>query len=110
MIYINDISSFREPESEEYIFDVRIQKIEIIGGNVVQSYGHIESGDVIALECIFARVNYNRIKALMIADERVAYTDEEGDVHTNLRLVFRRKRRVPKFPGYIILKFELWKV
>lgn len=110
MIYINDIPSFRAPESEDYIFDDRTEKIELIGGNVVQSYGHVESGDTFSLECVFSAFNYNRIKLLWLADARVIYTDEDGDVHTNLRLVFRRKRRVPKFPEYILLTFELWKV
>ena len=110
MIYINDIPSFRAPESEDLIIDDRTEKIELIGGNVVQSYGHIESGDVFSLECIFSAFNYNRLKALWLADERVMYIDEDGDVHTNLRVVLRHRRRVPKFPKYFILIFELWKV
>ena len=110
MIYINDIPSFRAPESEDYIFDDRVEKIELINGNVAQSYGHIESGDTFSIVCVFSAFNYNQIKVLWLADERVRYTDEDGDVHTNLRLVLRRKRRVAKFPNYIILTFELWKV
>lgn len=110
MIYINDIPSFRAPEEEVFNFDDRVEKIEIICGNVVQDYGHVESGDVFALTCVFSAVNYNRLKALWLARERVMYTDEDGNTYTNLRLVFRSFQRVSKFPQYVTLTFELWKV
>ena len=110
MIYINDIPSFRAPESEEVIIDDRVEKIELINGNVAQDYGHIESGDSVALQCLFTSENYERLKALRLRGERVSYTDEASIVHTNLRLVLRRKRRLPRFPKFYLITFELWKV
>lgn len=42
MIYINDIPSFRDPETCEYIIDDRVEKIELMNGVAVQDFGHIE--------------------------------------------------------------------
>lgn len=111
MIYINDIPSFRAPESEEFIIDDRVEKIELINGNVVQDYGHIESGDSITLQCLFTAENYQRFKTLWLKrGNTVSYTDEAGNVHHNLRIVYRGMRRLPKFPTFFLIKFELWRV
>lgn len=110
MIYINDIPSFRDPESTEYTFDNRIEKIELINGNAVQDYGHVESGDTYQLECMFTRANYLRVLQLWKAREFVTYTDEAGIVNEHMRLVCRRVRRDKNFRDYYFLTFELWRV
>ena len=110
MIFINDIPSLRDPESSTHTFDDRVEKIELINGNTVQDYGHIESGDTDTFTCVFSAENFERIKALWATRTRIAFTDENGTVHNNLRLVFRNYRPVNKFPNYIILTFELWRV
>ena len=111
MIYINDtIPSLRDPESCELIFDDRIEKIELINGNTVQDYGYVESGNIVALTCIFSLANYRRLTELWQSRTKVSWTDEAGIVHENLRIVFRKVRYLSKFPKYVILTFELWKV
>lgn len=110
MIFINDIPSLRNPENTSHTFDDRVDKIELINGNVAQDYGHIESGDTDAITCVFSAKNFERIKTLWASRTRIAYTDENGTVHNNLRLVFRNIRRVNKFPDYVILSFELWRI
>ena len=109
MIYINDIPSLRDPDSVELTFDDRIEKIELINGNAVQNYGHIESGDTFSLTAIFKKTDYQRIVNLWESDTKINYTDESGEVHQNLRLVLRRKKYLAKFPKYVELTFELWK-
>lgn len=110
MIYINDIPSFRSPEKCEHIFDDRIEKIELVNGNAVQDYGHVESGDSYELECMFTLENYLRVLQLWMAREFVTYTDEEGIVNEHMRLVCRRVRRDKNFLSYRFLTFELWRV
>ena len=109
MIYINDIPSLRDPDLSEFTFDDRKQKIPIIGGVVIQNYGHIEEGDAISLTCVFSKENFNRLKSLWTANQRVNYTDESGTVHNDLALYFIRYSYPPKFPDYVILTFELWR-
>lgn len=111
MIYINDtIPSFRNPESCDLTFDDRVEKIELIDGNTVQDYGHIESGDVMALTCIFSAANYVKLKELWESRTKVSFTDEAGLTWQNMRIVFKKVKYVSKFPNYVELTFELWKV
>lgn len=110
MIFINDIPSLCNPTSFEVFFDDRIEKIELINGNTVQNYGHIQSGDSFALTCTFSYANYLRICALWESDTRVSFTDEAGEVWLNMRLVLRKEKYVSKFPAFVDLTFELWRV
>ena len=110
MIFINDIPSLRNPENINHTFDDRVEKIELINGNTVQDYGHIESGDTDAITCVFSAENFERIKTLWASRTRIAYTDEKGIVHNNLRLVFRNYHPVTRFPDYVVLTFELWRI
>lgn len=110
MIYINDIPSFRDPEVCELNIDDRIEKVELINGNTVQDYGHCETGDSISLECIFSMENYLRINELWQTRTKVNFTDESGDIWSNMRLVLKKIKYVKKFPEYVYLNFELWKV
>ena len=109
MIYINDIPSFRAPEDEEIIPDDRLERIETIDNVIVQDLGRIESGDVIALQCLFSPENYARLKALWLSRERVNYTDEEGVVWQSLKLKIQKIKKHKDYPGYKFVTFELWR-
>ena len=110
MIWINNIPSFRNPESSSLTFDDRVEKVELINGNAIQDYGHVDSGDKFSLTCLFSYSNYERLKLLWTTRTLVSYTDESGDIWQNLRLVFKNIKREKKFPDYVTLTFELWKV
>lgn len=109
MIYINDIPSLRDPESISYSFDDRIQKIQLIGGNTVQDYGHFEDGDVFTVSAVFSFSNYLLIKDLWINRTLVSFTDTTGDIYTDMRLVFKSVKRDANFHNYVTLEFELWR-
>ena len=66
MIYIDDIPSFRAPESFELEFDDRIEKIQLIKGNTIQDYGFIQNGETFLITCIFSQENYLRLTDLWI--------------------------------------------
>lgn len=110
MIHIDNIPSLRAPESCDFIFDDRIEKVKLINGNAVQDYGHVESGDAFAITCIFSAVSFESLKQLWIRRTKVTFTDEYGVVWSNMRLVLQRYRRVEKFPDYISVSFELWRI
>lgn len=110
MIYINDIPSLRDPESSNLTFDERVEKIELINGNCVQDYGHVESGDIISLTCLFSVANYRRLKILWTNRTPVTFTDEAGDIWQDMWLVFKSIKRQAKFPDYVVLTFELWRI
>lgn len=110
MIYINNISSLRDPDSFELIIEDRIEKVELIGGNAVQDYGHVETGDVFSLECVFHADNWGQIQILWEARELVTFTDISGTVWQGLRLVIKSIKYESNFPNYVRVNFELWKI
>lgn len=110
MIYINNVPSFRDPESLEEIIDDRIEKIELINGNTIQDYGHCYTGDIIAIECIFHEQYYNQLMGWWGNRQKVTFTDPRGNVWQDMRLVIKRVKYVSKFPEYLLLSFELWRV
>lgn len=110
MIYINDVPSFRAPEVCVEQYDERIERIELINGNTVQDYGHCVTGDVISLECIFHEQYANQIVYWWVNRQKVTFTDERGNLWEDMRLVIKQIKYVNKFPQYLYLVFELWRV
>ena len=110
MILINDIPSLGNPFTFELTVEDRIEKIELIGGNAVQDFGHVETGDVFSLECIFHRDNWTRIKTLWATRQLVTFTDVAGVVWQNLRIVIQRIKYVEYFPDHVRVTFQLWRI
>lgn len=108
-IRINNIESYRSPESFTVNVDDRIEKVPLIQGNTVQDYGHVENGDSFVISCLFSRANFNEILALWRARQTVTFTDEAGELWTNCRIVIRSYKYEPRFPDYVMLDFEIWR-
>ena len=109
MIYINDIPSFRNPETEVLTPDDRLEKIELIGDILVQDMGRVEAGDVLSLKCLFSRENYLRLETVWLSREKVNYTDVLGVVWQNMTLKILEIERDRNYPEYIFVTFELWR-
>ena len=109
-IKINNIKSFRSPESTNYSVDDRIERIPLINGNCVQDYGHIESGDQFTVSAVFKMSDFESIVSLWQNRTLVTYTDDGGIVWQGMRIVLRGYQYVAKFPGYVTVNMELWRV
>lgn len=109
-IKINNIESFRTPESCTITVDDRIEKIQLINGNTVQDYGHIESGDTFTISALFKKNDFNSIMTLWNNRSLISFTDESGEVYTNCRIVVKSYKYETKFPDYIMLEFEIWRI
>lgn len=109
MIYINDIPSFRDPETCEYIIDDRVEKIELMNGVAVQDFGHIEEGDAFLIECLFFDDDLAEILALWEARAKVTFTDTAGVTWQNMRIVFKSFKRDAHYPQHVFASFELWR-
>lgn len=107
-IKINDIESFRSPESTSFSVDDRVEKIEVINGCVVQDYGYIAEGDVIAVTAVFHKDDVDQIRELWRERTLVTYTDEAGNVYEDRRIVVKGYGYEQKFYDYWRLEFELW--
>lgn len=104
------IKSLRNPESFEMLIEDRIEKIELINGNAVQDYGHIETGDKFALTCIFTVEDYRKLAKFWEKRTKVTFVDEAGTEWADMRLVIQRVKYLRHFPDYVELTFELWRI
>ena len=109
-IKINNIESYRSPESISYDVDDRVERIPLINGNCVQDYGYIPSGDSFSITALFSQANFNEIVSLWVNRTLITFTDESGRRWERLRIVMRRYERLAKFPNYVMLTFELWRI
>ena len=109
-IKINNIESFRSPESTNYSVDDRIERIPLINGNCVQDYGYIGSGDYFTVSAIFKKADFWSIVGLWSNRTLVTYTDDGGTVWEGMRIVIRSYQYVAKYPDYVTLNFEMWRV
>lgn len=108
-IKIGDAVSLSNPANEQITPDDRRQKIEIIGGVVVQDYGHIAAGDTTSWELEFNASNWSKIVDYWDNGTMVQVTDAGGEVFT-ARVIVKSYLRIPKFPGYHRAQIELWRV
>jgi hypothetical protein len=108
-IKINNIESYRSPESITINVDDRIEKVPLINGNVVQDYGHIASGDSFTVSALFSKANFNAIISLWEARQKVSFTDDSGEIWANCRIVIRSYRYEETFKNYVLVNFEIWR-
>lgn len=108
-IKINNIESYRSPESITINVDDRIEKVPLINGNVVQDYGHIASGDSFTVSALFSKANFNAIVALWENRQKVSFTDDSGEIWANCRIVIRSYRYEENFKNYVLVNFEIWR-
>lgn len=109
MIYINDIPSFRNPESFKMIIDDRVEKIELMNGVAVQDLGQFEAGNVFSIVCMFEQKKLEQIIELWANRQKVSFTDTAGFVWQGLRIVLKELERDKDFPNCVTASFELWR-
>jgi len=109
-VKINDIESYRTPESCQYNIDDRVEKIPLINGNVVQDYGYVPSGDSFTVSALFSWENFMEIVALWTARQKVTFTDESGAEWEGCRIVLKSYKYFPRFHRYVLVDFEIWRV
>ena len=108
-IKINDIESFRRPESFSVVPDDRLERIPVMNGVVVQDAGYVEDGDIIQLEAMFGNEEMEDILDLWKDREKVTLTDEAERTYGNLIMNIKELKYVPRFPDYVFITMELWK-
>lgn len=108
-IKINDIESFRRPESFSITPDDRLERIPVMNGVVVQDAGYVEEGDIISLEAMFGSEEMDEILGLWKDREKVTLTDEAERTYDNLVMNIKELKYVPCFPSHVFITMELWR-
>lgn len=108
-IQIGDVKTLTV-EDWEVIPDDRQQTVEIVGGVVVQDFGHISEGDKISC----AVTMWAEDAAVLFAywDNRTPVTviDEAGRSCENMRVVVKSYSYLEGFKKYVKANIEFWRV
>ena len=97
-------------ENWQTIPDDRQQIIEIVGGVVVQDFGHISEGDRISCTVVVTAADWEKIKGYWDSRARVSMTDEGGNILPSMRVVVKSYEYVAHFPKVYKLSLEFWRV
>lgn len=106
-----DIGEAKTLNRENWVIDPdnRITVIQTIGGNIVQNFGHIESGDKITCTCNVSNENKEKIFKYWNSQERVTIVKDD-ETYQNMRIIVTRYEEMDMFPGYWKINLEFWRV
>ena len=88
----------------------RQQLLEIVGGAVVQDFGHIQEGDRISCLVTVIAADWEKIKSYWDSRSRVFVTDESGSILPSMRVVVKSYEYVAHFPKVYKISLEFWRV
>ena len=108
-IHIGEVRTL-SVENWQTVPDDRQQIIEIVGGVVVQDFGHISEGDRISCSVTVTAADWEKIKAYWDSRARVSVTDESGNILPSMRVVVKSYEYVAHFPKVYKLSLEFWRV
>lgn len=107
---IGNVCTFKTPEDWEYTPDDRQEVVKLIGGNTVQDYGHIESGDKMSCTCLFYRDDFETVKGYWNSRLLVDVQDEAGNIYKNCRVVIKSWSYQSRFSDYVKTTIEFWRL
>ena len=108
-IHIGEVRTL-SVENWQIVPDDRQQLLEIVGGAVVQDFGHIAEGDRISCSVTVADIDWEKIKGYWDSRAMVSVTDEGGSVLPSMRVVVKSYEYVARFPKVYKLSLELWRM
>ena len=108
-IQIGDVQTL-EVENWQVLPDDRQRMVEIVGGAVVQDFGHVAQGDRISCTVTVLASDWEKIKRYWDEREKVDVTDEAGNVWRNMRVTVKAYAYMPYFSQVYKLTLEFWRV
>ena len=108
-IHIGEVKTL-SVENWQIVPDDRQQLLEIVGGMVVQDFGHIPEGDRISCTVVVTARDWEKIKSYWDSRAMVSVTDEGGSVLPSMRVVVKSYEYVARFPKVYKLSLELWRM
>lgn len=109
-IKIGEAVSISTPESFKITTDDRQTLIQTDGGNIVQDYGHIASGDKINLQATFHRDNFILVWNYFQNRTFITFIDPSGITWQNMRVKVISYGYYQRFEDYITAELELWTI
>ena len=110
VIRIGDAVSLSRPENFKYTPDDRQTVIETDGGNIVQDYGHISSGDRINFSAVFRRDEFMKIWEYFNSRSKIDFVDHSGITWQGMRVRVVSYGDEYRFEQFIDCEIELWRI
>jgi len=107
-IRIGNVWTHETPKNWVYKPDDRQERIEVIGGVVVQDWGNVRLGDTISCEARFTKADFVTVKQYWQSRSMCVITDESGEIYPRARIVIKSWRYENRFPKYVIANLEFW--
>ena len=108
-IHIGEVRTL-SVENWQIVPDDRQQLLEIVGGAVVQDFGHIQEGDLISCTVVVTTADWEKIKGYWDSRTMVSVVDEGGNNLPSMRVVVKSYEYMAYFPKVYKLALELWRV
>lgn len=110
-IYIDGIPSMNPPDNITFTVDDRQTIIQTDGGNVIQDYGHIASGDKITLTNIqYRKDDFKKIYDIWQNRTLITFIDTNNIVWENVRVKIAKYSYNYNFPNIIYCDIEIWMI
>ena len=104
-IHIGEVRTL-SVENWQIVPDDRQQLLEIVGGVVVQDFGHISEGDRITCAGVVTAADWEKYKGYCDSRTMVSVTDEGGNILPSMRVVVKSYEYVAHFPKVYKLSLE----
>ena len=109
-IRIGEAISLTTPTDFKINTDDRQTMIQTDGGNVVQDYGHIASGDKIKVSALLYKDEFLKVWQYYETRTLVDFTDPAGVVWPHMRVRVLSYGYKERFENYINVELELWRI
>ena len=97
-------------ENWQIVPDDRQQLLEIVGGAVVQDFGHITEGDRVSCSVTVTAADWEKIKGYWDSRAMVSVRDEGGNLLPSVRVLVKSYEYMAHFPKVYKLSLEFWRV
>ena len=109
-IRIGEAVSLTTPNSFKFTPDDRQTMIETDGGNIIQDYGHIASGDKITVTAVFYKAEFLKVWNYFQSRTLIQFIDSSGIVWPDMRVRVISYGYKERFENYINTELELWRI
>lgn len=109
-IHIGDAVSLSRATNFKLKPDDRQSIIETDQGNIIQDYGHVESGDKMSFLAVFHKSEFLKVWGYFHKRELVTFIDQSGVTWHGMRVCVISYGYNDRFPEYIDCELELWRI
>jgi len=107
---IGDVTVVKRMTDFKLTPDDRQTMIQTMNSNIVEDYGHVDSGDRVSAEFTLTDAGWATIKNYWINRTKIDIVDEGGRIYTSRRILVKGYQPIIHFAGYWRVELEFWNI